>query len=789
MVKQLAQRLGISVFAAGLCALLAGCLSGNPTYFPYILPGGEATRSHAKPAGLGYFANFDPHAYRLEVRPEICNVPVRGTQVLLATVYDRDGTPRRKRRVEWMIEGPGSIVEVDESGYLAGRGMKVDNKYAFSHTDYFEHTITRGNDNRNDDFVVGPGQTWCVITSAVEGQTNVIVYAPEIADWERNKVYVKLNWVDANLQFPPPVTARAGGEYVFATRVGKPGDGNAAGFRVRYKIIDGPPAALAAGKGTAVESVTEALALAGDDGYARVRIAQPAATAGANRVAVEVIKPAADNPGQFTVVSKGETKITWQAPQMAVTVTAPKIAPLNQDVAVTYGVASTGGVETQAVTVTAAIPDGMDLIRTEPRAVQDGDLLIWTLPALGAGKQHTVQAVYRSVRIGSANVSADARAADGLKAQGSAAVQVAEAKLSLNLEGPATGIVGEPLPFKITVTNGGDGPAEQVRVKARMDDGLETTSKSAMLDETIDYLSAGQSKTISLPVSARRGGKFNLEAGAAAANNLLARPQSVAVEIQDARLGVKIYGPGRAYVGQDVTWRLIVQNPGAIPLNNVQVKATLPQEMTFESASDGGRLVGKQIVWDVGSAPAGQEKQLTVTGTCGRLSDRAVLTASVGGDPVVTRDGVARTVSLVKPLGADSVAESALEIIGVAALQMSVTDADDPVRVGRRTTYTIRVKNAGTSAAKNVEVSADVPAQMRPIRAAGGGNPGKMDGQKISFPAVATIAAGAEISYVVEVEAVTPGQARFRAEAKSPALAQPIRTDEPTRVLGSEAGP
>ena len=115
---------------------------------------------------------------------------------------------------------------------------------------------------------------------------------------------------------------------------------------------------------------------------------------------------------------------------------------------------------------------------------------------------------------------------------------MAEAKLSVNLEGPATGIVGEPLPFKITVTNGGDGPAEQVRVKARMDDGLETASKSAVLDETIDYLSAGQSKTISLPISARRGGKFNLEAGAAAANNLLARPQSVAVEIQDARLGV-----------------------------------------------------------------------------------------------------------------------------------------------------------------------------------------------------------------------------------------------------------
>ena len=67
--------------------------------------------------------------------------------MLIATVYDEEGQPRRKRRVEWMLEGVGNIVEVDESGYTLSRGSKVDNKYAISYTDYLEHTITRGNDN------------------------------------------------------------------------------------------------------------------------------------------------------------------------------------------------------------------------------------------------------------------------------------------------------------------------------------------------------------------------------------------------------------------------------------------------------------------------------------------------------------------------------------------------------------------------------------------------------------------------------------------------------------------
>ena len=157
--------------AAGIAAFMAGCfgITQNPSYFPRFLPTGDIVRTHAKPPGPGYYANFDPHAVRLEVRPLTATSPVQTQHVLIATVYDEKGKPRRNRRVEWMLEGVGNIVEVDESGLFAGRGYKVDNKYAVSYTDYSEHHITRCNDNPNDDFVIRPGQTWCVITSAVVG--------------------------------------------------------------------------------------------------------------------------------------------------------------------------------------------------------------------------------------------------------------------------------------------------------------------------------------------------------------------------------------------------------------------------------------------------------------------------------------------------------------------------------------------------------------------------------------------------------------------------------------------
>src|SRR5437870_679516 len=85
---------------------LSGCMgSQNPSYFPYLLPAGSIVRTHAKPPGQGNFANFDPDACRIEVRPLISTNPVRSEHLVIATILDEKAQPRRKRRVEWMLEG------------------------------------------------------------------------------------------------------------------------------------------------------------------------------------------------------------------------------------------------------------------------------------------------------------------------------------------------------------------------------------------------------------------------------------------------------------------------------------------------------------------------------------------------------------------------------------------------------------------------------------------------------------------------------------------------------------
>lgn len=789
IVKRYGRSLVLLAFSGGICIFLAGCLSGSPTYFPYLFPGGGSGRSHAKPIGGGYFADFDPNSKRLEVRPEQTTIPIRGSQVVIATIYDADGKPRRGRRVEWMIEGPGTIVEVDESGYLPDRGVKIDNKYGYSYTDYFEHTITRGNRDPNDDFVIGPGQSWCIVTSAVEGQTNLIVYAPGIADWEKNKVYVKLNFVDAKMQFPQASNVRAGSEHVLATKISKVADSNPKDFRVRYKILDGPPAALASGTTGDLVSVMESTTSPNDDGTARVKINQPLAATGTNRIAIEVIKPDRDDPSKFTVVSRTETKVTWQSPDVAVNIDSPKIAPLNQDYLVTYAVASKGGVDTQAMTLNAVVPPGMELVKTEPRATADGDVLIWTLPGLAAGRQQTVQATFRPVKIGNAIVNADVRTRDGLSARGSRAVEVAEGKLMLAMEGPSSGVVGEVLPYKLIVTNVGNGPIEKVLIRGRVEEGLETGPNSDVLNESIDYLDVGGTKTIQLPITGKRSGRFQIQSGAIADGNLRANPQSATVTIEEAQLSVTVHGMTRAFVGQEANWELVVRNQGNVPMTNVAVKATMPNEISFVRASDDGQGSGKDVVWKIGELRAGQERKITLVGLCEKRIERASLLTSVRGDPATNKDGQARSVSLVKPITGGKPVESTMQIIGVPALQIAIRDSVDPVTVGSTTTYTVKIKNSGSQEALNVEVRMEATSMLKLFKASGAGGSGKIEGGEIRFPVIPTLAPGAEAAYTIEVDAESPGNARFRVEARSPSLKQPVRAEEPTRILGRESQP
>jgi hypothetical protein len=150
------------------------------------------------------------------------------------------------------------------------------------------------------------------------------------------------------------------------------------------------------------------------------------------------------------------------------------------------------------------------------------------------------------------------------------------------------------------------------------------------------------------------------------------------------------------------------------------------------------------------------------------LADRAILSADVTAEPLIERDGQFRVVSMAQPFGADTPAEAVIEILGVPALQLEVMESTDPVEVGRRLTYTVRVRNTGSLAG--------------PLRASGP-RTGRIDGQRVTYPPLDGVRPGEAALFTIEAEVLSTGDARFRAELKAMSMGSPVRVEEPTRVL------
>src|SRR5207247_10761176 len=92
-------------------------------------------------------------------------------------------------------------------------------------------------------FTVGHGQSWCVVTSADEGETRVTASAPEIADRGASRVVVTQRWSDADWTAPAPSAGAPGSDQFLSASVFRRADRRPlAGYAVRYRILSGPPA-------------------------------------------------------------------------------------------------------------------------------------------------------------------------------------------------------------------------------------------------------------------------------------------------------------------------------------------------------------------------------------------------------------------------------------------------------------------------------------------------------------------------------------------------------------------
>jgi uncharacterized repeat protein (TIGR01451 family) len=427
--------------------------------------------------------------------------------------------------------------------------------------------------------------------------------------------------------------------------------------------------------------------------------------------------------------------------------------------------------------VRVTLSDGAKLASSEPppsRADEKGGLIFDLPPVSGKAKQAVTLQV-KPARVGSVTITAEAATGDGLQANTSAATRIDNGKLQVVLEAPPIALAGERIPARISVTNGGAAPVENVTVWAQFDAALQSTSGRSPLELPGGSIAPGQTKTFDLPLTAKTAGRYGLRTNVTSDGGLSAAADPITVEVRRAELAVSLVGPKIAYLNQEVNWSLTLTNRGDSSVSNVVIRATLPAELKITKA-DGGTLGTGSVEWKLDSLKSGETKSFALTGEAIKLAPQAGVTVTALGDAVSNGQAVGTPVQ--------GKAEAAIAIIGTPALSLELTAPSGTVSNGKRVSYQIKVKNQGTVAARKIDVTAYASSELKPVRGSGAGE-GILDGTgRVAFPTVDELQPGQTLTFTVEVDAVQAGDARLRAEATAAHLKTTLKEEQATRVTG-----
>jgi len=276
----------------------------------------------------------------------------------------------------------------------------------------------------------------------------------------------------------------------------------------------------------------------------------------------------------------------------------------------------------------------------------------------------------------------------------------------LNAEtiGPRKIIVGRESPYEITIVNSADVPAEELVVLVDLPKWAEVQATETTVGAT--QLAAGANDTRQLQWNIGRLEARSRERLALRIVPRESRPFELAIrwdfkqasvqamiEVQEPKLAAKLEGPREVLFGKREMYRLRISNSGTGDAENVLVRL-------FPLGSDSAA-----VTHNFGTIAPGEERAVEV-----ELVARQSGTLTMKLDAQC--DGGAK-VELAEPV-----------VVRRAALQVSVEGPRlqfvDSVAV-----YHIRIQNPGTAPARNINVTAIVPAGMKFV--AGSDNPQPAD--------------------------------------------------------------
>jgi uncharacterized repeat protein (TIGR01451 family) len=193
------------------------------------------------------------------------------------------------------------------------------------------------------------------------------------------------------------------------------------------------------------------------------------------------------------------------------------------------------------------------------------------------------------------------------------------------------------------------------------------------------------------------------------------------------------------------------------------VSGTVPADCKVTRKTDGGQVYRDQIAWAVPRLEPGEAH-----------SFRFWLKANTTG----LRTVVASATDARKVRSGD---EQRTLFEGAAALVWETVPDPVAIAVGRQGTFTVRVRNNGGEAARNVRVEVELPEAVTLVQTTPQVRP---SGGKVTFGAEAVEAYGERV-YTITYKANQSAQAWFRVKLTADALGdRPMTTEKAVEIVG-----
>ncbi len=446
--------------------------------------------------------------------------------------------------------------------------------------------------------------------------------------------------------------------------------------------------------------------------------------------------------------SEGDVLVSRRGPALSVETLGPRRIAIGKASTYEVNIQNSGESAAEDLVVFVSLPDWAEVAGIEastgtaqanPAATQTAESLRWTIGRLDSKSHerlslkiipHQSKPLDLAIRWDTKPVASQA------------SIEVQEAKLVLQLEGPRDVLYGKKEVYRLKLANSGNGAAEGVILMLMPIGGGENVPATHKLG----MLAAGEDKTLDVELTARQAGNLTIQVEARADGGIHTE-LAEKVFVRRAGLKLDVEGPKMQFVGAATTYAVRVTNPGTAPAKNVKMAVLMPAGVKFLSGVDDARLdaSGTKLEWVIESINPDVEQSFVLKFALGTAGVSRFQVSAAADDE----------------LTASSAAVTRVE--AVANLLMEVKDPEGPVAVGDEAVYEVRIRNRGTKSADGVEVFAYFSRGIEPTEAEG--SPNRLGAGQVTFQPIASLAPGAEMVFKVRAKAETSGNHIFRAEA------------------------